>query len=136
MRSVNKMLALMIVLSALTLILYLTEGQYVFSLVILSFMLVLISGFQEFGNTAYTFRIAHLYVGSILFSIAAGYIFLTFVFSIVNIFIEEEIYKVSPGDFMLLITGVYSIINVIYLRKVALKADKSKLFNDNKTCCH
>uniref|UniRef100_A0A7C4RYY5 Uncharacterized protein n=1 Tax=Fervidobacterium pennivorans TaxID=93466 RepID=A0A7C4RYY5_FERPE len=138
MRSINRMLAIMLILSLVTFILYVIEGQYLFSLVILSFMSVLISGFQEFGSNEYTFKIAHLYVGSILFLIAAGYVFFTFTFSIVNVFIGEEIYKLSPGDVMLLITGAYSIIYVIHLRKAALKPDKTDLMSTdaNKTCCH
>jgi len=138
MKSINRMLAVMLVLSVVTFVLYVSEGQYVFSLVILSFMSVLISGFQEFGSNAYTFKIAHLYVGSILFLIAAGYVFFTFAFSIVNILIGEEVYKLSPGDLMLLITGAYSIIYVIHLRKSALKSDRTSSINTdaNKTCCH
>jgi len=138
MRSINRMLAVMLVLSVVTFVLYVAEGQYVFSLVILSFMSVLISGFQEFGSNAYTFKIAHLYVASILFLIAAGYVFFAFAFSIVNILIDEEIYKPSPGDLMLLITGAYSIIYVIHLRKSALKSHRTGSINTdaNKTCCH
>ncbi|WP_448377885.1 hypothetical protein [Fervidobacterium sp.] len=138
MKSINRMLATMLVLSVVTFILYVTEGQYVFSLVILSFMFVLISGFQEFGSNAYTFKIAHLYVGSILFTIAAGYVFFTFAFSMVNVLIGEETYKLTPGDLILLITGIYSVINVIHLRKAALKSDKTGSMNTNasKTCCH
>jgi len=124
MRSVNKIMGMMSVLSIITFILYLIEGKVIFSIVVLSFLLVFLFGFREFGSASYTFRLAHVYVGSILFTIASGYVLLTYLFSLFSVFIGGEPYRLSISDIILLITGVYSLINVIYLKKVALRNDK------------
>ncbi|MGQ9856757.1 MAG: hypothetical protein ACUVQF_08475 [Fervidobacterium sp.] len=135
MRSLNRMLLTMLVLSLITFISYLLSGEVIFSLVILSFSMVFLFGFREYGTANYSFRIAHLYVGSILFSIAAGYVLLAYLISFSNLIIGEEVYKLSLADAILFITGIYSVINVIYIKKTALRTDVGIQKSEKGSCC-
>lgn len=125
MRSVNITLWFSIVLSVIVTLLYFLQKEYIFSLVLLTFSLVLLSGFREFGKPSTSYKIAHLYVGSILFSIASGYTLLNFAFSLVNLFFGENASIPTYADFLLWLLGAYSLFNIYRLRKFALKPAKN-----------
>ncbi|MGC9772189.1 hypothetical protein SAMN04488510_11415 [Fervidobacterium changbaicum] len=129
MRSLNKILGLELFLSLLTFLMYIIRGDFIFSLVIFSFTLIFLTAFREFGSTSYSFRIAHLYVGSVLFTIAAGYVLLGYLISFVNLLFGERPNELSLSDIILLITGAYSLFNVFYLRKVGLKPGNKAVRN-------
>ncbi|MGB9615204.1 MAG: hypothetical protein ACP5KD_08370 [Fervidobacterium sp.] len=121
MKSINFSLWISIFFSLSTTILYLIEHQYVFSAIIFTFSLTFLSGFREFGKSVLTYRVAHLYVGSILFVIAGVYILLTFLFSLINLLTNNEIYKLSDADLLLIVSSLYSIYNIISLKRAAFK---------------
>lgn len=135
MRSLNRMLLTILVLSLITFISYLLSGEVIFSLVILSFSMVFFFGFREHGTGNYSFRVAHLYVGSVLFSIAASYVLLAYLISFSNLIIGGEVYKLSLADVILFITGIYSVINVIYIKKTALRTDIGIQKIEKSSCC-
>lgn len=121
MKYVNLNLWISIFFSFLISIMYIFEKQYIFSLILFTFSLVFLTGFREFGKPATSYRIAHLYVGNILFLITGGYVFLTFIFSMINKIFGESIYKLTNADIVLMIFSLYNIYNAQKLRKLAFK---------------
>ncbi len=121
MKYVNLNLWISIFFSFLISIMYIFEKQYIFSLILFTFSLVFLTSFREFGKPAISYRIAHLYVGNILFLITGGYVFLTFIFSMINKIFGESIYKLTNADIVLMIFSLYNIYNVQKLRKLAFK---------------
>ncbi len=121
MKYINLNLWISIFFSFLISIMYIFEKQYIFALIIFTFSLVFLTSFREFGKPAISYRIAHLYVGNILFSIAGGYVFLTSLFSVFNKIFGESIYKLSSADIALIVFSIYNIYSVQKLRKLAFK---------------
>lgn len=126
MKSINITLWFSVIFSLAVTFLYFIQKEYIFSLVLLTFSLVFLSGFREFGKPSPSYKIAHLYVGSILFSIASGYIFLNFTFSFVNLFFGNSVSTPTYADFLLWVLGGYSLFNVHRLRKFALRPVQNK----------
>ncbi|MEN3043128.1 MAG: hypothetical protein ABDH59_07550 [Fervidobacterium sp.] len=124
MKTVNITLWFSILISLLVVTLYFIQKDYVFSVVLLTFSFVFLFGFREFGKPSVSYKIAHLYVGSILFTIAAGYTLLDFIFSFINVLLGEHVKSPTYADVLLWGLGLYSLFNIYRLRKFALKPAK------------
>ncbi|MFN6991721.1 MAG: hypothetical protein ACK4MM_03245 [Fervidobacterium sp.] len=126
MKIINLNLFLSIIFSLLVTFFFLMQKDYVFALVLLTFSSIFLTSFREFGKPAQNYKIAHLYVGSIFFTIAAGYTFLSFLFSILNTVLGEEIQRPGIAEFSLWIFGLYTLFNVLRLKKFALMNGKKE----------
>lgn len=124
MKTINLNLSLSILFSLVVTAVFFIEGDYVFALVLLTFSSIFLTSFREFGKPSPNYKIAHLYVGSIFFSIAAAYTFLSFIFSILNIALGEEFTRPSISHILLWIFGAYAALNVLRLKKFALMSGR------------
>ncbi|HOK87439.1 MAG TPA: hypothetical protein PK404_01265 [Fervidobacterium sp.] len=124
MKSVTITLWIMLITSITIGIGYLFEDDVIFGIIIFIFSTVFLLGFRELGKPSYSYRIAHIYVGSILIVMTAGYILASFLFSLVNLIIGEEIMSLKISDMLLLLLGVYSSYNIYRLRKTAIRPEK------------
>lgn len=125
MKTINLNLFLSIIFSLLVTFFFLVQEEYVFTVVLLTFSSIFITSFRDYGKPAQNYKIAHLYVGSIFFTIAAGYTFLSFLFSILNTVLGEEIQKPAIAEFSLWLFGLYALFNVLRLKKFALMNGKN-----------
>lgn len=123
MKSVTIRLWIMLITSLAVGTCYVFQGDLIFGIIIYVFSTVFLLGFREFGKPSYSYRIAHIYVGSILIAISAGYILLSFLFSLFNLVIDEQMMELKFSDILLLVLGIYSTYNIYRLRKAAIKPD-------------
>ncbi|MFN3691299.1 MAG: hypothetical protein ACK4R7_00260 [Fervidobacterium sp.] len=124
MKIINLNLFLSIISSSIVSLLFFLQGEYAFAIVLLIFSSIFLTSFREFGKPAQNYKIAHLYVGSIFFTIAASYSFLSFLFSMLNTVLGEVIQKPGIAEFSLWIFGLYTFFNVLRLKKFALMNGK------------
>ncbi|ODN29853.1 hypothetical protein [Fervidobacterium thailandense] len=117
MRSVTVKQSFMMFLGFLTAIAYIKDGEYLFGLVLAVFSSVFLLGIFEQKNLSFSYKIAHLYVGSILMVIAASYLILTFGLSYFNLLVGENPLRLSIPDLLLVVTGIVALFNVISLKK-------------------
>ncbi len=127
MKSAAIQLWIMLIASLLVGTCYIFQGDLIFGIIILVFSMVFLLGFREFGKPSYSYRIAHIYVGSILIAITSGYILASFLFSLVNLIIGEEIMDLKISDILLMLLGVYSSYNIYRLRKNAIRPEKKDI---------
>lgn len=124
-RSVSVKQSLMTFLGFITSIAYINDGEYTFGLVLAVFSSVFLLGTFERKTLSFSYKIAHLYVGSILMMISTGYLILTFVFSYFNLLIGTPPLRLSMPDFLLVLTGIMSLFNVISLKKAITRGKTS-----------
>jgi len=120
-RSVAVKQSLMMFLGFITSIAYINDGEFTFGLVLVVFSSVFLLGIFERKTMSFSYKIAHLYVGSILMMIATGYLILTFAFSHFNLLVGEPSLRLSIPDFLLILTGIMSLFNVISLKKAVTR---------------
>lgn len=127
MRFLQVMLLLLTLFSSVVGLSYILEGEFVFGLIVLLFSAVFAFGLLERGGASFSFRVAHLYVGSILLLLASGYRLLSFAASLLNLLTGEEPSWLGLSDSLLILVSLPALFGFWTVRR-ALRSDTESRF--------